>query len=76
MNFNMEQMCNIGGCVLIFVLLALLVFKPNGLMSLLEGNSNNNNKSANNKPAVNNNRAVNNKAANNNAGNNSMELGI
>ena len=36
---SVDQMCNIGGCVLIFVLLALLVLKPNGIMSILEGNS-------------------------------------
>ena len=45
----MDQICNIGGCVLIFVLIALLLLKPNGVMSLFEGqnansvaNSNNN----------------------------------
>ena len=36
---SVDQICNIAGCVLIFVLLALLVFKPNGIMSLLEGQS-------------------------------------
>ena len=43
MNFSVENLCNIGGCVLIFILLALLLFKPNGLMSLIEGQNNNNN---------------------------------
>ena len=36
---SIDKICNIAGCVLIFVLLALLVFKPNGVMSLLEGQS-------------------------------------
>jgi hypothetical protein len=36
---SVDQICNIAGCVLIFVLLALLVLKPNGVMSLFEGNS-------------------------------------
>ena len=77
MNFTMEQMCNIGGCVLVFVLLALLVFKPNGFMSLLEGNSNNNNSpnGSSNKPVAKSNN--NNKVANNNAknaGNNSGKV--
>lgn len=36
---SVDKICNIAGCVLIFVLLALLVFKPNGVMSLLEGQS-------------------------------------
>ena len=72
MNLNMDQICNIGGCVLIFVLLVLLIVKPNGVMSLFEGQSSNN--SNNNNGAVNNNasnkRATNNNAANNNAANN------
>ena len=70
MNLNMDQICNIGGCVLIFVLLVLLIVKPNGVMSLFEGNSNNNNNNgaANNRVA--NNRAANNNAANNNAASN------
>lgn len=34
---SVDKICNVAGCVLIFVLLALLVFKPNGVMSLLEG---------------------------------------
>ena len=58
MNLNMDQICNIGGCVLIFVLLVLLIVKPNGIMSFFEGNSNNNNNN-------NNNSAANNKAASN-----------
>ena len=41
MNFSVENICNIGGCVLIFVLLALLLFKPSGVMSLIEGQNNN-----------------------------------
>ena len=36
---SVDQICNIAGCVLIFVLLLLLVLKPNGVMSLLEGQS-------------------------------------
>ena len=36
---SIDKICNIAGCVLIFVLLALLVFKPSGVMSLLEGQS-------------------------------------
>jgi hypothetical protein len=39
----MENLCNIGGCVLIFVLLALLLFKPQGLMSIFEGQNSGNN---------------------------------
>ena len=34
---SVDKICNIAGCVLIFVLLALLVFKPQGLGSLFEG---------------------------------------
>ena len=75
MNFTMEQMCNIGGCVLVFVLLALLVFKPNGLMSLLEGNSNNNNNSngSSNKPVAKSNSGG--KVANNNSNKNTGNSG-
>ena len=36
---SVDQMCNIAGCVLIFVLLAMLLLKPSGVMSLLEGQS-------------------------------------
>ena len=43
MNFSVEKLCNIGGCVLIFVLLALLLFKPQGLMSVFEGQNSVNN---------------------------------
>jgi len=63
---SVDKICNIAGCVLIFVLLALLVFKPNGVMSLIEGQApinNNNNRNAN----VNNNRNVNTRNANTNA---------
>ena len=75
----MDQICNVGGCVLIFVLLALLVLKPNGLMTLFEGqnnnspksNNNNNNNSVNNNNRANNNRSNNNRANNNRANNNS-----
>jgi len=73
MNLNMDQICNIGGCVLIFVLLVLLIVKPNGVMSLFEGqssnNSNNNNGAANNRVANNNTAANNNAASNNRAAN-------
>ena len=78
MNFSVENLCNIVGCVLIFVLLALLLFKPSGVMSLIEGqnsNSNNNSKnSAYNNNGANNNRANNNRANNNRANNNSGKV--
>ena len=79
MNFSMENICNIGGCVLIFVLLALLLFKPSGVMSLIEGNNNNNNNNSSNKNnssnratinRVNNNNGSNNNGSNNNGSNN------
>ena len=79
MNLNMDKICNIGGCVLIFVLLALLVFKPNGVMSLFEGQNAVNNNSVpknnnNNAPKNNNNNAP--KNNNNNANrNNSANSG-
>jgi hypothetical protein len=61
MNFSVENICNIGGCVLIFLLLALLLFKPSGVMSLIEGNNNNSVVSKNNSPSsTNNNNRVNN----------------
>ena len=68
MNFNIEKICNIGGCVLIFVLLALLIIKPQGIMSILEGQNANNsapNNSQKNRNNVvnNNNNRVNNNAA-------------
>ena len=44
---SVDKICNIAGCVLIFVLLAMLVFKPHGVLSLLEGQS----PLGNNKPA-------------------------
>ena len=69
MNLNMDQICNIGGCVLIFVLLVLLIVKPNGVMSLFEGQSSNNSNNSNN-GAANNRVANNNTAANNNAASN------
>ena len=52
MNLNMDQICNIGGCVLIFVLLVLLIVKPNGIMSIFEGNDNKNNNDKNNSKAA------------------------
>ena len=67
MNFSVENMCNIGGCVLIFILLALLLFKPNGLMSLFEGNSNNNNNSKNSNSKNSNSKNSNSKNSNNNS---------
>ena len=57
MNFSVENLCNIGGCVLIFVLLALLLFKPSGVMSLIEGQNNNNN-SATKSPKTNSNNGA------------------
>jgi hypothetical protein len=72
---SVDKMCNIAGCILIFVLLALLVFKPSGIMSLLEGQNNggkNNNNNAVNRNANANNNANNNanRNVNNNANNN------
>ena len=67
---SVDKICNIAGCVLIFVLLALLVFKPNGVMSLIEGNAplNNNNANANSSTHANFNANANaNKNANANA---------
>ena len=64
MNFSVENICNIGGCVLIFLLLALLLFKPSGVMSLIEGNNNNSVVSKNNSPSSTNNN--NNNRVNNN----------
>jgi hypothetical protein len=66
----MENICNIGGCVLIFVLLALLLFKPSGVMSLIEGNNNNNNNNNNSSNRTNNNRVNNNRVNNNRVNNN------
>ena len=60
MNFSVENLCNIGGCVLIFILLALLLFKPNGVMSLIEGQNNNNNNSGTKTPKTNSNTVTNN----------------
>ena len=34
---SVDKMCNIAGCVLIFVLLGMLILKPQGVLSLLEG---------------------------------------
>jgi len=39
MNFSVDQICNIGGCVLIFVLLFILIVRPNSIMKFIEGNS-------------------------------------
>jgi len=69
MNLSVENLCNIGGCVLIFVLLALLLFKPTGIMSLLEGQNNNNNNT--NRPKNTNSKTANNGTNNNSAANNS-----
>ena len=66
MNFNIDKICNIGGCLLILVLLALLLFKPSGVMSIFEGQNAANNNGANN--GAGNNGA--NNGAGNNAGNN------
>ena len=62
MNFSVENLCNIGGCVLIFILLALLLFKPNGVMSLLEGQNTNNSKNSASKNSATVNRNSNNSA--------------
>tara|TARA_B100001059_G_scaffold236258_1_gene285785 strand:- start:1436 stop:2095 length:660 start_codon:yes stop_codon:yes gene_type:complete len=67
---SIDKICNIAGCVLIFVLLALLVFKPSGVMSLLEGNSPNTNKPTNNNNNNNVNRNNNNVNRNRNRNNN------
>jgi hypothetical protein len=40
MNLSVEKLCNLGGCVLIFVLIALLLFKPSSIMSFFEGQNN------------------------------------
>ena len=64
-----DKICNIAGCVLIFVLLFLLVFKPSGVMSLLEGNSPNTNKPTNNNNNNNNNNNINNNNKNSNNNN-------
>lgn len=75
MNFSVENLCNIGGCVLIFVLLALLLFKPSGVMSLIEGNNNNNNygtkspkNNSNSNTVTNNNNGTKRTAKNSNSG--------
>ena len=77
MNFSVENLCNIGGCVLIFILLALLLFKPNGVMSLIEGQNNNNNNNNSKNGANNNskNSANNNRVNNNNASKNNSNSG-
>jgi len=49
MNLSVEKLCNIGGCLLIFVLIALLLFKPSGIMSFFEGQN-----TISNRPATNN----------------------
>ena len=66
MNLSVENLCNIGGCVLIFVLLALLLFKPSGVMSLIEGQNNSKNGANNN----NSNNGANNNNSKNGANNN------
>ena len=69
---SVDKICNVAGCILIFVLLALLVFKPSGVMSLLEGqapvsNSNKANSNKTNSNKVNSNKANSNKANSNNS---------
>ena len=76
MNLNMDQMCNIGGCLLILVLLALLVLKPNGLRSLIEGQQNNSAKSVANSNANANANANANSNANANANSNSSVVKV
>jgi len=51
MNLSVEKLCNIGGCLLIFVLIALLLFKPSGIMSFFEGQNTMSNRSATNNSA-------------------------
>ena len=48
MNLSVEKLCNIGGCLLIFVLIALLLFKPSGIMSFFEGQNTISNRSVTN----------------------------
>ena len=36
---SVDKMCNIAGCALIAILLLLLIVKPEGLRSIMEGNS-------------------------------------
>ena len=70
---SVDKICNVAGCLLIFVLLALLVFKPNGIMSILEGQAPiNNNNSVNNNNRNNNNRNNNNNNNNRNNNNNAV----
>jgi len=74
MNFSVENLCNIGGCVLIFILLALLLFKPNGVMSLLEGQNTNNSKNSASKNSASKNSASKNSASKNSASKNSATV--
>lgn len=84
---SVDKICNIAGCVLIFVLLALLVFKPRGLGSLFEGqapiqppqppkprnNNNNANRNANANRNNNNVGVTNNNTNVNNGNNNGLK---
>ena len=75
---SVDKICNIAGCVLIFVLLALLVFKPNGVMSLIEGQApinNNNNANVNTRNSNTNVNANANANARNNANANRQSVG-
>mgnify|MGYP001090556161 CR=1 FL=1 len=62
MNLSVEKLCNLGGCVLIFVLIALLLFKPSSIMSFFEGQNN-----GANSPPPNNNGASKNAVSSKNA---------
>ena len=62
MNLSVEILCNLGGCVLIFVLIALLLFKPSSIMSFFEGQNN-----GANSPPPNNNGASKNAVSSKNA---------
>jgi hypothetical protein len=64
---SVDKMCNIAGCALIAILLLLLIVKPEGLRSIMEGNSNNNGNSnnGNNSNRNNSNRNNSNKNSNN-----------
>ena len=81
---TVDKMCNIAGCALIVILLLLLIVKPEGLRSIMEGNSNNsgNNSNKNNSNKnVNVNRNVNknvnkNTNVNNNANNSTVKSSL
>lgn len=63
MNLSVEKLCNLGGCVLIFALVVLLLFKPSSIISLFEGQNN-----GGNSPPVNNNGTSKNAGSSKNPG--------